>query len=109
MGPEGEHFTMTGPVWAPIPQTPQSAEHCAYAAALQLADEHAIIVSDCKRVVAAAALPLSKRLSPNRFHAGMLRSALACDLKGCIKAIWTKAHVLDSMDPADRAALSATV
>ena len=22
MGPEGEHFTMTGPVWAPIPQTP---------------------------------------------------------------------------------------
>eukprot|EP00974_Lingulodinium_polyedra_P003834 360216-Lingulodinium_polyedra.AAC.1 len=40
--------TLAGPVWASLPQTPQAAEHCAFAAAAQVAVGRCRVHADCK-------------------------------------------------------------
>ena len=63
------------PVWANLPQTPQAAEYCAAAAALQLVGPRAKVHSDCSNVVRDMIAPYAAATSGRRMYAGITREA----------------------------------
>ena len=84
---------LTGPVWAALPQTSQSAEHCAYAACSQVAAGPSAIFSDCATVVHAAAMPVQHRIEASRRYAGVLRhAALQTGAAHILATFKVKAH-----------------
>ena len=62
-----------GPVWAGLPQTPQTAESCAYAALMRFLNGPAVLHGDCLNVVRAAQQPTQQVLSRHRPHAGIMK------------------------------------
>ena len=85
-----------GPVWAGLPQTPQAAEYCAYAAALQFLNGPAVLHGDCLNVVRDANRPLREALDRNRPHAGILKDTLKFEnRKFAQQTVKVKAHVCE--------------
>ena len=74
VSPNGEVLTkISGPVWASLPQTPQAAEHVAYAALAELLGEPAMVHSDCASVVRVAGLSVHQALDRRGPHAGIYK------------------------------------
>ena len=87
-----------GPVWAPLPQTPQAAEFCALAAVAQVLTERARIYGDCWGVVKLANAPLRCQLSPKVLYAGAFRDMMSLPQAQLIDSVeWVKAHILDTL------------
>ena len=83
-----------GPVWRSLPQTPQVAEFCAYAAAVQLVAGKAVIFDDCSNVVRTAKLGIRQALSGRSPHAGIFKSTLQWEGRKYIEeVVKVKAHV----------------
>ena len=81
------------PVWQPLPQTPQAAEHCALAIAMEMAGEGAKAYSDCENVVQAYA-NTSKAMGASRPYAGIVRHALINQSARHVREVKkVKAHV----------------
>ena len=91
-----------GPVWAPLPQTPQSAEYCAMAAVPQLITRKAQVFGDCMGVVKVANLPRRSQLSHKLLYAGAFRACGSLPGASLVDDVsWVKAHVLDKMSQAE--------
>ena len=81
-----------GPVWAGLPQTPQAAEHCAHAAAVQLLGGASYFFQDCSAVVMASG-DSTAALHPRKKYAGISRSERNCHGHGLVRGTWwTKGH-----------------
>ena len=86
-----------GPVWAPLPQTSQAAEFCAYAVATELINGPSILYDDCSNVVAAASQGLDRALGWRRPHAGIMKWTLKQPgLKLIQEVCKVKAHMDES-------------
>jgi len=96
---QGEALAIVrGPVWAPLPQTPQASEYCALVAANQLVARRARVHGDCLGVVNGANAPQAKRLSHKLLYAGAFRACLMTEgPKHIEEVIWGRAHMLDKM------------
>jgi len=70
-------YSVSGPVWATLPQSPQAGEHVGFAAGYELAKAPFVGYSDCYNVVAAANKPAEAQVLPGLSYAGVRRSALA--------------------------------
>ena len=83
-----------GPVWPPLPQTPQCAEWVAWAVAHQVATESAVVYSDCSGVTRAHGAALRVALRPTALFAGIVRSTMSdpgrTSITSCVKV---KAHL----------------
>jgi len=87
-----------GPVWAPLPQTPQAAEYCGMAAVAQLITRIARVYGDCLGVVNLANAPARVQLSPKLLYSGAFRCNMSLPQLSFIESVeWVKAHVLDKM------------
>ena len=69
--------TISGPVWDPLPQTPQASEHVAMAIAADLVTQEALPVSDCLGVVRLANSAPEQQLKATFKYAGIRRHAMA--------------------------------
>ena len=88
--------------WAPLPQTPQSAEYCALAGVPQLITKKAQVFGDCMGVVKVANLPRKSQLSHKLLYAGAFRACGSLPGASLVEDVsWVKAHVLDKMTQAD--------
>jgi hypothetical protein len=77
LGEDGEVVAKAfGPVWRSLPQTPQAAEFCAYAAAPQLLLGPSTSYGDCSNVISAANMDVQRALSWRRPHAGIIKATL---------------------------------
>jgi len=87
-----------GPVWDPLPQTPQAAEYCALASVPQVITGNAHVYGDCLGVVNLANAPIKSQLSPSLLYSGAFRAGMALASRIFIQKVdWVKAHVLDRM------------
>ena len=83
-----------GPVWRPLPQTPQAAEFCAYAAATELLLGPSTLYDDCSNVVAAAKKPVAEALSWRRPNAGIIKASFRhASRNHVIDVLKVKGHV----------------
>ena len=83
-----------GPVWRSLPQTPQVAEFCAYAAATQILAGPSTLHSDCSNVVKAANMGLHAALSWRRPNAGIVKATLKEQGRAHVAAVVkVKGHV----------------
>ena len=86
----------TGPVWASLPQSSQSAEYVAMAVLAQLAHSRAIHVhghSDCKTVVTEWARPPVQMLRHSAKYAGILRATRVAGHASSVASLeWTRSH-----------------
>ena len=69
--------TISGPVWDPLPQTPQASEHVAMAIAADLVTQEALPVSDCLGVVRLANSAPEQQLKATFKYAGIRRHAMS--------------------------------
>ena len=109
-----------GPVWAPLPQSPQSAEYLAISATAGNMMDSIALFPDCMNVVKDFNRPFQEQLSAKRRYAGLMKEAQGHE-NWCkaAEATWQKAHLqLDSLqgeeliraignDEADRSAKQA--
>ena len=70
-----EVISVTAPVWANLPQTPQASEYCAAAAAIELIGPQAVVHSDCSNVVRDMKAPFAVGTSARKVYAGVTRGA----------------------------------
>ena len=71
---------VAAPVWAHLPQTPQAAEYCAYAAAAELAAHGTCVYGDCANVVRDANGPAAAAFSARKAYAGVTRAGRAHEI-----------------------------
>ena len=100
-------YTVRGPVWNNLPQTPQAAEHVAAAAVSDLAYGPVLAHCDCMSVVRAANSPPAIQLNPHHRYAGVRRAALRARGHAHIQSFsHTPAHRTDEkiaeLPPAER-------
>ena len=76
-GSEQPRVTISGPVWDPLPQTPQAAEHVAMAVVADIVTDTTKPVSDCLGVVRTANSSTVAQLKSNLKFAGVRRHALS--------------------------------
>ena len=83
----GEVISVTAPVWAHLPQTPQASEYCAVAGAVQLAGPNAVIHSDCSNVVRDMTLPYAAGTASRKMYAGITRDARTNERFGALGGV----------------------
>ena len=66
-----EVVRVRGPVWGPVPQTPQAAEFHAYSVALQWSVGPTNLFLDCQNCVDFHSLPFPAQCAPKRIFAGV--------------------------------------
>ena len=81
---------ITGPAWAPLPQTAQAAEHVAIAVAHQIASGPSTYFGDSANAIKAFSLPEWDQYSSKRMYAVILRDKLkhnqySANLQGHVK------------------------
>ena len=69
--------TICGLVWSSLPQTPQSAEFCAYGACRQLLEGDGVLHIDCTGVVGLVSKTLEQQLQGNHKYTGIAKQAMA--------------------------------
>ena len=97
LGDSGEVVARAyGPVQRSLPQTPQSAEFCAYVAATELLIGPGTLHGDCSNVVRAANLPKLQALSWRRPHAAIFKSIYKYEGRRHVQGVTkVKAHVAE--------------
>jgi len=101
---EGEvTATISGPVWPPMPQTAQAAEHTGRTRAVELLDGPSTLYGDCKAVVDDAHLPFKRAVHHRRVHAAASKMARGFESNRFVIAdVKVKAHVEeDNVDDTD--------
>ncbi len=88
------------PVWAPLPQTSQSAEYLAAIAPQQNIVSNATVVSDCRNVVVDCAREGRGALSAKKKYAGLFKHAALAEARKVTTVVKTKAHRCVSALPA---------
>ena len=96
---EGEkEATVRGPIWHPLPQTPQAAEHISLGIAGQILEDPTVLYCDCLGVVRAGKAMLRGDRSGKKvqYEGVLLHGKLdpeARDASACIEDLrWIKAH-----------------
>ena len=91
-GTERLQVSVSGPIWGPMPQTPQSGEFGALAMVGNNLSGPAQGFSDCKNVVEMFKLPVPDKFNFKRMYAGTMILAQSPWLESVSKV---KAHVAD--------------
>ena len=90
-------YCLSGPVFAPFPQTPQAGEYMAAAVSCQVGEPGFVGKSDCWNVVRDMGRPVEEQLHQRRAYGAMLRDRLSN--KGKLAGAaperfeWVPAHV----------------